>query len=276
MSVQPISSILGKTIALSVLPLTCAVVMANTAQAATVSYTVDLTNPSYALPPNPYISFKNTPNDSNNDSWLETVLKINLDPANGFDVAKFLVEYDGTPQGWTVNIGDSITNNGNDGDSATQYYDAEMQIFNTGLTVYGNDQANEDGIEPLQQVNNFVTDGSTVAFEVRNEYLGWDNNSGISDSLNSPYLYALNGQPDSSDQNQANYDIYAGFNRVIDGSYRNGSGVANVTVCLESSSDPGCFESTSVPEPLTILGSATALGFGTLLKRQQSKKQKKS
>ncbi|MEQ9233512.1 PEP-CTERM sorting domain-containing protein [Coleofasciculus sp. E2-BRE-01] len=31
-----------------------------------------------------------------------------------------------------------------------------------------------------------------------------------------------------------------------------------------------------VPEPLTMLGSATALGFGALLKRQQSRKQKKS
>ncbi|MEQ8970738.1 MAG: PEP-CTERM sorting domain-containing protein [Coleofasciculus sp. C1-SOL-03] len=31
-----------------------------------------------------------------------------------------------------------------------------------------------------------------------------------------------------------------------------------------------------VPEPLTILGSATALGFGALFKRQQSRKQKKS
>ena len=30
-----------------------------------------------------------------------------------------------------------------------------------------------------------------------------------------------------------------------------------------------------VPEPLTILGSATALGFGALLKRQHSQKQKK-
>ncbi|MEQ9672243.1 PEP-CTERM sorting domain-containing protein [Coleofasciculus sp. G2-EDA-02] len=32
---------------------------------------------------------------------------------------------------------------------------------------------------------------------------------------------------------------------------------------------------TPVPEPLTILGSATALGFGALLKREHSKKQKK-
>lgn len=34
--------------------------------------------------------------------------------------------------------------------------------------------------------------------------------------------------------------------------------------------------STPVPEPLTILGSATALGFGVLLKRESSKKQNKS
>lgn len=33
---------------------------------------------------------------------------------------------------------------------------------------------------------------------------------------------------------------------------------------------------TAVPEPLTILGSATALGFGALFKREHSKKQKKA
>ena len=219
---------------------------------AVVMYSVDLQNPSFELSPNPFISFKDTPNDSNQDGWLETVLNINLDPANGFDVAKFLVEYDDTPQGWTVNIGDSITNNGFDGDGSTQYNDAEMQILNTQLTVYGNDKANELGIEPLKQVNNFVTEDSTVTLEVRNEYFRWDNNSGISDSLNSPYLYALNGQPDT--QGPVNYDIYAGFNRVISSSSRNGSGVSKVTVCLESSSDPGCFEEQNVPEPGSILG----------------------
>ncbi len=35
------------------------------------------------------------------------------------------------------------------------------------------------------------------------------------------------------------------------------------------------FEVREVPEPLTILGSATALGFGALLKRESSKKRKK-
>ena len=35
-------------------------------------------------------------------------------------------------------------------------------------------------------------------------------------------------------------------------------------------------EAQSVPEPLTMLGSATALGFGALFKRQHSRKQKKS
>ena len=32
----------------------------------------------------------------------------------------------------------------------------------------------------------------------------------------------------------------------------------------------------TIPEPLTILGSATALGFGTFFKRKLSKKQRKS
>ena len=45
---------------------------------------------------------------------------------------------------------------------------------------------------------------------------------------------------------------------------------------LEFSAEAGTFTFEHVPEPLTILGSATALGFGALLKRESSKKKNKS
>ena len=57
-------------------------------------------------------------------------------------------------------------------------------------------------------------------------------------------------------------------NRVAD----TGLYVDITSAVANSKSVPG----KSVPEPLTILGSATALGFGALLKREHSKKQKKS
>ncbi|MEQ8963705.1 MAG: PEP-CTERM sorting domain-containing protein, partial [Coleofasciculus sp. C2-GNP5-27] len=53
-----------------------------------------------------------------------------------------------------------------------------------------------------------------------------------------------------------------------------GIGLMNGTarpVLLNPVSDP-----TAVPEPLTLLGSATALGFGALFKREYSRRQKKT
>ena len=52
----------------------------------------------------------------------------------------------------------------------------------------------------------------------------------ISGEIRSPWLYALNGQPDT--EGPVNYDIFASFNRVIAGNYRSGSGVGEVKVCL--------------------------------------------
>lgn len=49
----------------------------------------------------------------------------------------------------------------------------------------------------------------------------------------------------------------------------------NVSFDLAQTTTP-LGESESVPEPLTILGSSTALGFGALFKRQHSKSQKKA
>ncbi|RDH41433.1 hypothetical protein [Zooshikella ganghwensis] len=63
-------------------------------------YTVNLRefNPTPSIPP--FISFEVAPEDSNNDTWFETVIKINVgDPAlnNPFNVAEFSIIYDGAP-----------------------------------------------------------------------------------------------------------------------------------------------------------------------------------
>ncbi|MEG4107675.1 DUF4347 domain-containing protein [Microcoleus sp. S13_C5] len=193
-------------------------------------YQIDLETGTITGGQNPFISLVNTPTDSNADSWLEAVAKINFD--GKIKKAKFIVEYDKTPSGWTVNLGDSASNEGYGGDAGNQSRDAEMQIVNGSMAVFGNDYNIPPGGELTQgNVPNFVSNASSVELEVSNEQLAWDNKSGLKNSLNSPYLYALNGQAD--DGGPVNSEIYAGFNRVISAySDRIGSGASKVTILL--------------------------------------------
>lgn len=147
--------------------------------------------------------------------------------------AVFTVRYDAVPSGWTVDIGDSSTNNGWAGDAGTQRNDAEMQVAGRSFTVYGRDGT------PVQPLFNFdnpgLGPGSVGTFDVSDQKLCW-NLPGTDGCLNSSYLYALNGQPDS-EPGGVNFDIYAGFNRVISGpGSRVGSGVTSVTVQIWRSS----------------------------------------
>ena len=75
-----------------------------------------------------------------------------------------------------------------------------------------------------------MSQGSIVNLTVQDQFLAWNNNSGVSGSLASPYLYSLNGQADTEEP--VNYDILAAFNRVIAGNYRSGSGVGEATIRL--------------------------------------------
>ncbi|XHL94962.1 MAG: DUF4347 domain-containing protein [Microcoleus anatoxicus] len=193
-------------------------------------YKIDLKTGAITGQPNPFISLVNTPADSNADSWLEAVAKINFD--GNVKKAKFIVEYDKAPSGWTVNLGDSASNDGYGGDSGDQSRDAEVQIVNGSMAVFGNDYNTPPGGElPPGNVPNFVSNGSRIELEVSNEQLAWDNKNGLKNSLNSPYLYALNGQADNG--GPVNSEIYAGFNRVISGPFdRIGSGASKVTILL--------------------------------------------
>jgi hypothetical protein len=157
-----------------------------------------------------------------------TVVKVTLNPSlNGFSKARFTVTYNSTPTNWTVNIGDSSTNNGGGGDAATQSNDAEVQVLNTTMTALGRDATPPP--KNLVDVPSFVANGRTVIIEVSNNFVGWSSLNG-SGTLNSIYLYALNGQADS--EGPVNYDIYAAFNRVISDTSRTGTGVGSVTIDL--------------------------------------------
>ncbi|MCP4661798.1 MAG: CRTAC1 family protein, partial [bacterium] len=162
----------------------------------------------------------------------EAVLKVNLDPnESGFRRAIFEVEYGASPADWTVNIGDSESNNGGGGDGADQSNDAELHVLGTTMKVFGKGGT---PTYPLAEVPGLVQYGTLLTLDVSNEQLRWHNYNGQADSLVSPYLYALDGQPDS--EGPVNYEVYAAFNRTIGTSGRDGSGVTRVRIRLFSES----------------------------------------
>jgi hypothetical protein len=185
---------------------------------------IDLTNNTHTCGPISAISVLSSPHHS------QSVVKVTLERAisnSGYAKAVFEVSYGSEPTGWTVNIGDSPSNNGWSGDGANQSHDSEMQILGTAMSLYGNDYTPEPRL--LSKVDNIVTTGDTLALTVCNEYLAWESPHKTGE-LHSPYLYALNGQSD--DEGPINYDIYAAFNRVIASSGRNGIGVSQVHIHL--------------------------------------------
>lgn len=158
------------------------------------------------------------------DDFLETVLRINFKEPGSWDCmeAHITVVYEGEPSGWTVNIGDSKSNNGGGGDAAHQSRDAEMYIrhetphdvqYRT-MTVVSSDHS-----APLPPYNQRIWTqelplaDSAIKFVVKDMFLSWGSPYGFLNASQWQGLFALDGQDDF--EGPVNDDIYAGFNRVI-------------------------------------------------------------
>jgi len=179
------------------------------------------------------------------DDFYETVLKITFKgPTWDCTAAHMTVFFEGEPAGWTVNIGDSMSNNGAGGDSAHQSRDAELWIrhdtphnpnYRT-MTVVSSDHS-----APLPPYNQRIWTqelplvDSSVKFVVKDMFFSWGPPYGFLNADNWQGLFALAGQDDF--EGPVNYDIYAGFNRVIwpwpGQTSRLGAGVEMVVVELK-------------------------------------------
>jgi hypothetical protein len=167
----------------------------------------------------------------NSSGQGHALLKLVLDAKNTeFTRARIEIHFAEKVEGHVLNIGDSITNNGFGGDSATQSRDSEAQVVNGDLTVFGDDTVSPEKEKVLVSVKEFVRPGSKVTFEIADNYFSWHNNDGASGSINSPHIFCLSGQEDK--EGKVNYDIFIGLNQVVDGNYRGGKGVAKVLIKL--------------------------------------------
>ncbi len=154
----------------------------------------------------------------------EALLRVTI--PEGCSQANVWIEYEGTPIGWTLNVGDSDGNNGFGGDAGEPDSEAELQILDETLSVYSS--AIGPGIvDLLTQEDMGLTDGA-LEIVVRDQYLSWGQPFSSLDTTNSGLLFAL---PDAGAETEDQNTFYIGVNRVVSGpGDRTGCGVRRVLV----------------------------------------------
>ncbi|MBD2193930.1 MULTISPECIES: PEP-CTERM sorting domain-containing protein [Calothrix] len=134
----------------------------------------------------------------------------------------------------------------------------------SGLTL--NSQVNVSSVK-LTNPTNITTLGSrTIA-----DYTGTSSNPFITFTSDPALSFKINNPFEATrTRNSARNTTRAGFD-FLGAFYKNGKYVSTgVLTANEISGKPGSYSMTiNVPEPLTILGSVTALGMGVALKKKQ-------
>lgn len=135
-----------------------------------------------------------------------------------------VVELSQPSREWSLNLGDSPTNNGWAGDSGSNSNDAELQIKDGILSLYGSDAMGE-GNHLIKSWTQRVEPEQPLTLEISDGRLAVTFANGETEVVEHPALFALSGQPDQ--EGSTNYDLYLGVNRTVSPG-RTGSGVSGV------------------------------------------------
>jgi hypothetical protein len=136
------------------------------------------------------------------------------------------IEYGGAPRGHTVDIGDSVTDNGYGGDAGSlpAGQNAEVHVVNDQLLVY-NAADNPMDVETLATANLALEDGA-LRVVVGNQSVSW---SQPYTALETPDLERLFFLPDNPVAPE-NRTVYVALNRVIADTSRTGCGVRHALI----------------------------------------------
>jgi hypothetical protein len=176
--------------------------------------------------------FALSPNAGNDGTFWATTVKVNL---TGFTTACFTLEYEGTPAGWSFHVGDDSTNDGFGGGSpGLSSSVAELQILEEVMAMYsialGPGVVDQLAIQQLSLLN------SSLKICVADDLVTWGNPAGGVNTTNSKIGFQI---PDNapatgfSAAGNGNREIFAGFNRVVNGTARNGVGLARVLITVQ-------------------------------------------
>ncbi|KAK3101076.1 hypothetical protein FSP39_000772, partial [Pinctada imbricata] len=181
----------------------------------------------------PYISFIQPPKDIPGKGCNKQVV-LKIDFSGKYRGAKFLLVYGEPPKFWTLDVSDSPAGDGYGGDNGTTSNMAEIQIHNKQLKIYGNDlpghmDASSNGGLLIKTIDGFVKRGSKAKIDISDERVEWRSRT-HKDYLESKFLFTLAGQKPTYGIRD-DY-VYVGLNRVVAGTFRNGSGLCEVEISL--------------------------------------------
>jgi len=145
-------------------------------------------------------------NDGCDGGWWSARVRVNVPPeCNG--VAVWL-DYVGEPVDWTLNIGDSATNNGFGGDAGTfpAGQNAEVQILDQTLSVFNAASVPEE-VDQIALERLTLEDGG-FKLVAEDQFLSWGQPYGEVKTPNLGRMFFLSPQDD-------NRTLYVGVNRVI-------------------------------------------------------------
>jgi hypothetical protein len=161
--------------------------------------------------------------------WRAVVAQVNV-PA-GCAGVEVWVQYDGEPQGFTLDVGDSDTDNGFGGDSGSlpAGQNAELQIVNDNLSVYSASSNAADLVQLATQQLALKDGALNVA--VKDQFVSWGEPYS---ALSTPVTQQLFFLPATAG---ADRTIYVGLNRVIlpingQDTARNGCGARRAILVL--------------------------------------------
>jgi hypothetical protein len=189
--------------------------------------------------------------DADANGWHETVLQIDVDPKRGCGCVVFRITYEGEPRGFSVNIGDSPTNDGYGGDEWSTRFDAELEIVRRDLTAFGSERPGAPADLQIFGMRALPIAGRVLELEVCDQSIRFaidpegsrDHErafNGFFHTHHSRDLFTIrpSAGPDKSSGDQPDSRIYAAFNRVIHrragrpAQDRFGSGVRRVEISL--------------------------------------------
>lgn len=166
------------------------------------------------------------------ESWNGSGLTISVDmsdpggmsPTGQWDIMEVVGMTSGL-SGYALNIGNSPSNNGWTGDAGDNSNDAEAQITGNTLRVYHGDRA---GSGLALQVGNAVsTSGGFFEATVCDGTFIWESDTTAPTLVTHPdSIFQHDGsEPDVEAGGTNDQMLYIGFNQVVDGPYRSGSGI---------------------------------------------------
>lgn len=165
--------------------------------------------------------------------WNEMVVQVDI--PKECTSATVTVGYEGPlmtfpwPGNWTLNIGDSPTNNGWAGDAGTTPHNAELWINNQRLEL-ANASFNPLNIDSPLVANDLQIDDGGMQFLVKDQFVSWGHPHQFSQSATRQQLFAI---PDTT-QDKDQSSIYVGLNRVIFGpGGRTGCGLRTAVIAFQ-------------------------------------------